>query len=176
MDRKHKKKYRDFRFDDFYDEIERLEDMMDSLIEDMPLHENSGEFKRKPVIMGFSLNLDSEGKPIIKEFGNVRRQKEKTVVTDVREPLIDISQDAKTNVLTITSELPGIEKKDIDLINKKNKLIVSVKGDKAFYKEILLPKNVLQKTSKAKMKNGILEISYKLQPLKSNKKKTIHIE
>lgn len=148
-----KKKKKGF---DFFFDFDNIQDMMDEMMRDM--FSDDLELKpRKPLVMGFNIKMDQEGKPIIEQFGNVRAKGGKPTVSDAREPLVDVIESDKE--VTITAELPGVEKKDIQFrLPAKSTAIIDVRGERSFYKEIKLPAAVKQKSAKAKFNNGILEV------------------
>ena len=97
-----------------------------------------------------------------------------------REPLIDIREDKKT--ITITAEVPGIEKGDIKLkiveSGEKSIMIISAQkkssseGNLSYRKKVLLPVRVKEKTGKASYKNGILEVKFDKAKLEKDEKTT----
>lgn len=103
----------------------------------------------------FNVRIPKEQKP--QAFK--KEQKNKTIKPEAkeREPLVDLFDEEKS--LKVVAELPGIEKKDIKLELKKNKLIISTK-EKKYYKELELPSKA-RLTKKWTCKNGVLEISLK---------------
>lgn len=147
-----KKKIGDFVVD--FDQIEGLVDkLMKQMAPELPSDPN------KPVVFGFSMRLDSNGKPVIEEFGNVSKRGEKPVIESVREPLVDV-QKTKKNVL-ITVELPGVEKKDVKInVSAQNSVEIIAAGSGSFYKKISLPVEIKKGSEKVKVKNGILEASF----------------
>lgn len=147
-----KKKIENFSLD--FDELEKIIDkLMQQMAPEFPQNND------KPIIMGFSMRLGNDGKPVVEEFGNVSRQGEKPAIVKVREPLVDI-QTTEKNVL-LTAELPGVEKKDIKINVPEEKTIeIIVAGANSFYKKLALPEAVKKASAKAKFKNGILEVSF----------------
>lgn len=134
-----------------FDELDRI---MDKLMQQLAPDFSSED---KPAIIGFSMRLGNDGKPIIEEFGNVSKRGERPVVVKAREPLVDIQKTEK-NIL-ITVELPGVEKKDMKLnVPDENTVEIIVAGANSFYKKLSLPEPVKKESAKAKFKNGILEI------------------
>ena len=108
---------------------------------------------------------------------------------EYREPLTDIMENDKD--ITITLELPGINKKDIELSIRNNNLEIKVehkeeskikkegtvqmeRSYKGFYRLLTLPCEVITENAKADYKNGILEIT--VPKKESAKKKKITIE
>ncbi|MFH0714865.1 MAG: archaeal heat shock protein Hsp20 [Candidatus Diapherotrites archaeon] len=147
-------------FFDFPFDFDKLEGMMDQLMNDMM--SDSHRAGNKPVVFGINMRFDPKtGKPVVEEFGNVSQQGGQPVVLDAREPLVDI-QETGDEVL-VTAELPGVEKKDVNLVPLKNDQVeISVNArDAKFYKIVKLPSPVLPETAKANFNNGILEVTFK---------------
>jgi len=116
-----------------------------------------GEIKG-PIVYGVRITVGPDGRPIVEEFGNVKRVGRRTIIEDVIEPLVDV-MDEKDRVVVI-AELPGIDKDKLDIRIKDNKLIIRARGkDRKYYKEIELPAEVKPETAKARYRNGVLEIT-----------------
>lgn len=112
---------------------------------------------RVKAVYGFSIKTGLSGKPTVEPFGNVKKTPKGPVVEEERQPLVDLF-DEKDHVLVII-ELPGVEKEHIDTKIKGDILTLSADdGDRKYYKEVVLPKNVDASTLKSKYKNGVLEI------------------
>ncbi|TVP41549.1 hypothetical protein [Candidatus Nitrosocosmicus arcticus] len=89
--------------------------------------------------------------------------------SNVREPLVDTSIDEKSNLMVITTEMPGISKGGIK-VNASNNLIVlhCEKGDKKYHTEIPVKTELEDSSAKPLYTNGILELKIKLKgPVKS---------
>ena len=128
-----------------------------------------------PFVYGYSMTVGPDGKPKIREFGNVKpsRRPEAFGVTrpsleikEEREPLVDvISTDGEIKVI---AELPGVEREDIKLHETENSLTISVDTpQRKYYKEVELPAKVDSKKAKSSYKNGVLEVT--LQKRKEEK-------
>ncbi|HLA21942.1 MAG TPA: Hsp20/alpha crystallin family protein, partial [Nitrosopumilaceae archaeon] len=63
-----------------------------------------------PYYYGYIVTIGPDGKPVVKEYGNVRPGLLPTA--DTREPLVDVIVDDKEKVLKLVAEMPGVEKKD----------------------------------------------------------------
>ena len=116
-----------------------------------------------PYVYGFSYKVGPDGKPVFQEFGNVPRnaigQKDEPQ-EGYREPLTDLNED-KENVY-ITYELPGVDKKDIDLtVNETNIELKVDKGSRKYYKNIEFSTGVDIDSVIAKFTNGVLDITIK---------------
>jgi len=120
----------------------------------------SKERSSHPYVYGFSMSVGPEGKPVIREFGNVQRGRVGPKIREEREPLVDVMEEAKD--LVIVAELPGVEKEDINLHATENHLTVSVDTpERKYHKELRLPTEVDSKSARASHKNGVLEVRLK---------------
>ncbi len=124
--------------------------------------DHTGEIKTpsgKRAMYGFSVKIGGAGKSQVERFGNiVRKTRSGTVVEEVREPYVDIFEEADGIVVIV--ELPGIEEKDISYEIKDNTLLLNaISEGRKYTKEVLLPcKASLLKTT---YKNGILRLTLK---------------
>ena len=120
-----------------------------------------------PFVYGYSVKIGPDGKPEIREFGNVKPGIRGPQVREEREPLVDVIEtDGEVHVV---AELPGVEKKDIKLHGTEDLLTISVDTpQRKYYKEIQLPTKVNVKKAKTEYKNGVLEV--KLPKTKEGKK------
>jgi HSP20 family protein len=119
-----------------------------------------------PFVYGYSFSMGPDGKPVIREFGNVKPSlkggplgsvKPRLDVKEDREPLVDTIVNPET--VKVVAELPGVEKSDISLECDGHNLTLKVDTDKRrYYKELELPVEVDPDTSKASYKNGVLEL------------------
>jgi len=174
-----KKKRRGFFDDDFFDFFSNFEEEFERMSREMFRSTDLFEQLRKipkeelnkkgikmegPFVYGFSMKIGPEGKPEIRQFGNLPKIKEKGVM-DEREPLVDVID--KKDEICVMAEVPGVEKKDINLTIKNDKMTIDVKNpERKYNKTITLPADVEPDTAKANYKNGVLEVI-----LKKSKKK-----
>jgi HSP20 family protein len=116
----------------------------------------------KSFIHGYSINIDSDGKPKIQEFGH-RPQKNSEgnyAKFDEREPLTDIIEGDED--VSITVEIPGVGKNDIDLKVTENTVEITINDpNRKYHKLIDLPCDVLPGESKATYNNGVLDVNIK---------------
>ncbi|MBI3840792.1 MAG: Hsp20/alpha crystallin family protein [Thaumarchaeota archaeon] len=116
-----------------------------------------------PIVYGYSVTIGPDGKPVVREFGNVRPGEGTPLeVQDKREPLVDVlSSDKEVRVI---AEMPGVSKGDIDLTVNEKSVVISVdKKDRRYYKELDLPGTVDPKGAKSNYNNGILEVTIPLK-------------
>lgn len=143
-------------FEEFEKEFPR------DLVREKRLKDGSTVREYGPIIYGYSIRIGPDGKPVIREFGNVRSRERPEMVelTEAREPLVDVFEEDDT--VKVVAEVPGVEKKDIDLNATEDTLIISVKApQRKYYKEVDLPTKVDPNSAKASYKNGVLEVTLK---------------
>ena len=122
-----------------------------------PISEEGIREVRGPFIYGFRVTIGPDGIPRIEEFGNVRRRGIKPVISEEREPLVDVIDEG--NKVRIIAEIPGVEKDKIKLRVQGKKLIIKASNEKRkYYKEVDLPAEVNIKEAKATYRNGVLEV------------------
>ncbi|MFQ5761643.1 MAG: archaeal heat shock protein Hsp20 [Candidatus Bathyarchaeia archaeon] len=125
-----------------------------------------------PFIYGFSMTVGPDGKPLIKEFGNLKpttrgRGPMPFDLKEERDPLVDVVE--TDGEVKVVAEVPGIEKKDISLNASEDTLIISVDSkDRKYRKELTLPTRVDVNNARSTYKNGILEVT--LRKKKEEKK------
>jgi len=144
---------------DVFDEMEKMDEMMDEMMRrafEIP----NGTKPFGPYVYGFSVSLDQKGKPAIQQFGNVKPSRVGPQVKEEREPLVDVIEE--NDEIAVFAELPGVEKNDIRVHSNEKNLTISVdsKGRK-YRKELELPDSVLPASAKASYKNGVLEVRLK---------------
>ncbi len=95
--------------------------------------------------------------------------------SNTRKPLTDVLD--CDNHVSITVELPGIEKKDINLEIIDNELELDVESPtRKYYDKIPLPAEVDPNSISASFKNGVLEVCVKRLKPKKKKGKKIDIQ
>jgi len=134
-----------------------------------------GTVKREwgPFVYGYTMKIGPDGKPQIREFGNVIPGRFGPQIREEREPLVDVvSTNGEVKVIV---ELPGVEKEDIKLHGTETTLTISVDTpQRKYYKEVELPTNVDPESAKSVYKNGVLEVTMK--KIEKPKGKPIKIE
>lgn len=154
--------------DQYFDEMDKyfeeiLKDVNtkvpSDLVKERDLPDGSKSREIGPFVYGYSVTAGPDGKPVIWEFGNIKpgtNGKKPVELREQREPLVDVFNE--TDIIKVIAELPGVEKKDIDLNIEGKSLIISVETPRKFYKKIELPENVDISAPKANYRNGILEV------------------
>jgi HSP20 family protein len=142
------------------DLVEKLGELAETGQELSKTGEIHGSGKEVRGIYGFTVKvgLGEEG-PRIEPFGNIRRDAKsgKTEVQEVREPMVDVFEEA--DHLLVLAELPGIGKDDVRIDLEDDVLTISAeKRDKKYRKEVLLPRSVSKEKMQVSCNNGVLEI------------------
>ncbi len=152
-------------FDEWFKRMRKFMEEFDKMIDEMfrtsirewTEEELRGERPRfKHYVYGFSVTIGPDGRPIIREFGNIRPTYRGPLIREVMEPFVDVVEEP--DVIRVVAELPGVEKKDIDLHATETTLTIETKGKRRYYKVVKLPCKVKPQTAKAKYRNGILEV------------------
>ncbi len=120
-----------------------------------------------PFVYGYSVKIGPNGKPEIREFGNVKPSRfGEPRVKKERDPLVDVIE--TDGEIHIVAELPGVEKDEVKLRGTENEITISVDTpDRKYFKKVALPAQVNVKKAKTKYKNGVLEVTL----LKTRKEK-----
>ena len=158
------KKRRPFGFFDFDEEFEHMQEMMERMMQDaMKDAEKGRRTEGRPLVYGFSLRIGPDGKPMMEEFGNVKKGAgEGKDAADEREPLVDIIN--RKDEVTVIAEVPGVEKHEIKtrLSRQGDVLNIQVDNPERRYKKVLkLPAKVRSSGASASYKNGVLEVRLK---------------
>ncbi len=111
-----------------------------------------------PFVYGYSVKIGPNGKPEIREFGNVKQSRFGPKVKEERDPLVDVIE--TDGEIHVVAELPGVEKEEIKLHATQTTLTISVESPKRrYFKEVTLPAEVNVQAAKSKYKNGVLEVT-----------------
>jgi HSP20 family protein len=118
-----------------------------------------------PLVYGYSVTIGPDGKPKVREFGNVRSPlgggRTAPALTAEREPLADVITTDKD--IKVAIEMPGISKQDIKINAYDGSVEVSTleTAPKKYRRLIELPSDADLETAKSTYTNGILEITFK---------------
>ena len=128
-----------------------------------------------PFYYGYAMTIGPDGKPVVKEYGNVKPGLLPT--SDTREPLVDTLVDEKEKVLKLVAEMPGVEKKDVKVVVENKVVHIDAEhGEKKYHTKVPIAKKVDENSAKASYKNGILELRFNLVEQEKPKGKTVEVE
>ena len=184
-------------FGDIDDMMREMEEMMEqnfeqfrtNIPEDMKrerkLPDGSTIPEWGPFVYGYSMTIGPDGKPKIREFGNVKPSSDPEKC-GINQPCIDVKQEREPLVdiidtngeIKVIVELPGVAKDEIKLRGTEDKLTISVDvPDRKYYKEIKTPTKIEPKKAKTSYKNGVLEVTVpKVEEEKKLSEEEIKIE
>ncbi|MDE1831408.1 MAG: Hsp20/alpha crystallin family protein [Thaumarchaeota archaeon] len=137
---------------------------------------SSGNLKTfGPYYYGYSVTMGPEGKPVIKEYGNIRPALLPN--TESREPFADVMVDDKEKILKIVAEMPGLEKKDIKIeVIGRTVNIDAEHNDRKYHTKIPIKQKVDEDSVKATYANGLLELKFKLKEEAQPKGRKVTVE
>lgn len=129
-----------------------------------------------PIVYGYSMTIGPDGKPRVKEFGNVKSPMSwgkgflrSPMISSEREPLSDVSISDKEVLVTV--EMPGVSKDKIKINAYEDKVEVTSEDRKRKYHEVIgIPPEADIETVKSSFNNGILEIVFKKKEKKARGK------
>lgn len=136
-----------------------------------------------PFVYGYSMTIGPDGKPRVREFGNVRSPlagfglgaATRPLISSEREPLADITTTG--NEVKVILEMPGVGKENIKINAYESTLDVRSDDPQRKYHEVIeLPAEADVETARSIYKNGILEIVFDRRKESKPKGKNIKIE
>jgi HSP20 family protein len=176
-------------FDDFRREMEdEFEEMFKDmenrvpkdLVKEFQTEEGAKVRQIGPLVYGSTTTIGPDGKPVVREFGNVRPSSSggssfsRPTILPERQPLSEISSTDKE--VTVTVELPGVAKEQIKINAYDNQVEVTTDDAKRKYHEIVdLPTGVDVESVRSTFMNGLLEITFNKTAGK-NKGKSVKID
>lgn len=149
-------------FSEQYKDLER--DLPRNLVRESKTPDGDVKKEIGPIVYGYSVTIGPDGKPVVREFGNVRSGEGRSwkAIQDKREPLVDVVSSGKE--VRVIVEMPGVNKEDIDVTVNENSMTISVdREDRGYYKELALPGIVDPKGAKSTYNNGVLEVTVPLR-------------
>jgi len=167
--------------DRFFEQVEKefsdAEEMLNRMFKTVVETGRDGS-NIQPYFYGYQITVGSDGKPHIREFGNVRpSQKGLVEQSEVREPLVDSSMNEKENTMIITAEMPGITKEDVKVTVEEGLVkIHAEKGNKKYHTELPVDKELDEDTTKASYINGVLELRIQFKKPLKPKSKEVKVE
>ena len=162
----------------FFDsEIDRIFKRMSNSF--FNIDDNFEEFKGKdsgsgPYYYGYTMTVGPDGKPVVKEYGNVKPGLLPN--SDTREPVVDTIVNEKEKVVKLIAEMPGVEKTDVKIVVDNKVVDISAEhGEKKYHAKVPLKHKVEENSAKASYKNGILQLVFDLVEDKPTGK-TVEVE
>ncbi len=133
-----------------------------------------------PMVYGYSMTIGPDGKPKVREFGNVKPSRRfgglmRPEISGETEPLVDVT--TTDNEVKAVVEMPGVSKDKIKINVYDNRVEVKSEDPQRKYHRTfeILPETDIE-TAKSSFNNGILEITFKKKDQAKGKGKTIKVE
>ncbi|MBI2111265.1 MAG: Hsp20/alpha crystallin family protein [Nitrosarchaeum sp.] len=162
----------------FDDEFNRIFKKMSSSffdIDDIAEELKGNDSNSGPFYYGYTMTVGPNGKPVVKEYGNVKP--ELLPSTDTREPIVDVIADEKEKLVKLVAEIPGVEKTDVKILVQDKFVDISAEhGEKKYHVKVPIKHKVDENSAKASYKNGILELVFKLIEDEKPKGKKVEVE
>ena len=183
-------------FDYIHEEMNRMFDLFNNVSNNAP-KELVREYETKegnkvrevgPIVYGYSMTIGPDGKPHVREFGNVKslknsdlqnrgsRLEQPNQISAEREPLVDVNMTDKE--VKVVVEMPGIKKEDIKIkaYDSQVEVTTSKNAQRKYHKNIELPEVADIETARSAYNNGILEITFDKKKVAKPAGKEIKIE
>jgi len=162
-------------FDSEFDRIFKKMSNSFFSIDDIFEEFNSNGTQSGPYYYGYTMTVGPDGKPVVKEYGNVKPNLLPT--SDTREPLVDTIVDEKEKVVKLIAEMPGVEKSDVKVVVENKSVDLSAThNEKKYHIKVPLKNIVDENSAKASYKNGVLEVIFKLIEEEKPKGKVVEVE
>lgn len=147
----------------------------------------SGSGRIGPYYYGYTMTVGPDGKPIVREYGNVRPGlaggadaggADAGGMPALRDGLqAETIVDDKERVLKLVAEMPGVEKEDVKIVVDGDAVSIDAdRGKKSYHAKVPLDQKVDRGTAKATYRNGILELAFRLADPAPPKGTTVEVQ
>ena len=169
--------FRDRFFEQIDKEFSEAEDMLNRMFRTVR-ETGTSTSQDSPYFYGYQITIGPEGKPHVREFGNIRPSSKGLIEqSTVRQPLVDTTFNEKENIMVITAEMPGITKEDVKVSMGEGLVTIHAeKGNKKYHTELPVDKELDTDSTKASYINGILELKIQYKKTLKPKSKDIKVE
>jgi HSP20 family protein len=138
-----------------------------------------------PFVYGYSMTIGPDGRPKVREFGNVKSPLSssraaggsfnKPLISSERQPLADVTTTDKE--VKVVAEMPGVSKQNIIVNVHDNSVEITTTDTERKYREVVqIPPETDIETAASTYKNGILEITFNKKQQTKPKGKQIKVE
>lgn len=165
-------------FDDLDREFSTAEEMLSRIFRTIREGDAQPSGSNSPYYYGYQISIGSDGKPHVREFGNVRPTMRGLIEqSEIIKPLVDTNFNEKENTYVITAEMPGVTKEDIKVsVLQQTVTIRADRAGKKYLTEIPFDAELDDTSAKATYTNGIVELKIKTKAQPKLKSKEITIE
>jgi HSP20 family protein len=138
-----------------------------------------------PFVYGYSMTIGPDGRPKVREFGNVKSPLSSSraaggsfnrpLISSERQPLADVTTTDKE--VKVVAEMPGVSKQNIIVNVHDNSVEITTTDTERKYREVVqIPPETDIETATSTYKNGILEITFNKKQQTKPKGKQIKVE
>ena len=168
--------FRDRFFEQIDKEFSEAEDMLNRMFR-TARETGTTTSQTSPYFYGYQITIGPEGKPHIREFGNIRPSSKGLIEQSaVRQPLVDTRFNEKENTMVITAEMPGITKEDVKVSMEEGLVTIHAeKGNKKYHTELPVEKELDTDSTKAELHKrniGIKDTVQKISEAKIKRNKS----
>jgi HSP20 family protein len=166
-------------FDDLDREFTTAQEMLNMMLKTVKDEDLQSLKDNFPYYYGYQIIIGSNGKPQVKEFGDIRPTTKGLGVEHrgTWNPLIDTNFNEQDNAYVITAEMPGVTKEGIKVsISKQNVIIKTEHKDKKYLSEIPFDVELDDTSAKATYTNGLLELKIKAKAKPKPRGREIKVE
>jgi HSP20 family protein len=161
-----------------FSDMDRWTERMFKTFEDLEQRAEKGQLPANTMYYGYSVTIGPDGKPQIREFGNVKPSLGGKLELGPREPVIETTIDEKQGKVKVVAEMPGVQKDDIKTELTENSVMIKAEnGNRKYETTVRLDAPIDPNQAKASFNNGILEITMKMKnPPQQQKAKTTSLK
>ncbi len=146
--------------------------MIESMLKTMGPNSNSNS-----AFYGYSVNVGPDGKPHVRQFGNVTPTPNGPLELGSREPFVDVVANDKDQTVKVVAEMPGVQKENIELDTTEDTLTIkTTKTDRKYNTTVPLKPAVDPSSAKASYRNGVLEVVLRMKEAPKPKGTSIQID
>lgn len=154
-------------------EMVEIEDEVAEIME--KAREAGATLAQRPLLYGWSLQMDEAGQPRFRSFGNLGKEIA-SLAEGWREPLISWHVDEEAREVHVTAELPGLSKEDIDVEVDADRVAIDAETEGRKYRaRCTLPVGLEAEGSQAIYDNGVLDLVIPIQKTQASKPHKIEV-
>jgi HSP20 family protein len=136
-----------------------------------------------PFVYGYSMTIGPDGKPKVREFGNIKSPlssgrggfSTRPLISSERQPLADVTTTDKE--VKVVVEMPGVSKENIKVNAYDNSVeVTTTDPERKYHEAVEIPPETDIETARSTYKNGILEITFDKKQQTKPKGKQINVE
>jgi HSP20 family protein len=166
---------------------DEFEKMIDKMLKRLGLDSLNEKNQEKPPgvkswYYGYSMRIGSDGKPVVREFGNLNPTFYPRSLSfpqineaDYKEPLTQVDINTEENKVRVLVEMPGVTKDSIKVNATETLVKINANHESRKYlTEVPIEARIDPDSADAKYNNGVLELNFEL--IESRKDEGVDIQ